>query len=106
MGLPCPPCWRNLWKTRERIVNLNVDKQPQMSPRITARRGGGVTKKMARSLLIDAAGEVFLVPSIGTPPRPRESGRGGEFAFLKMAQLGQLCLKGGENSWFEFNHTF
>jgi hypothetical protein len=41
-----------------------------MSPRITARRGGGVTKKMARSLLIDAAGEVFLVPSVGTPPRP------------------------------------
>jgi hypothetical protein len=59
---------------------------------------------MARSLLIDAAGEVFLVPSIGTPPRPRESGkrtlrdifliaqppllavmRGGEFSFLKMA---------------------
>jgi len=29
---------------------------------------------MARSLLIDAAGVVFLVPSIGTPPRPRESG--------------------------------
>src|SRR5215510_10733308 len=27
---------------------------------------------MVRSLLIDAAGVVFLVPSIGTPPRPRE----------------------------------
>jgi hypothetical protein len=44
------------------------------SPRITERRGDGVTKKMARSLLIDAAGEVFLVPSIGTLPRPNESG--------------------------------
>src|SRR5262245_31934215 len=41
-------------------------------PRITARRGGGVTKEMVRSLLMDAAGVVFLVPSIGTPPRPRE----------------------------------
>src|SRR5262245_26571857 len=30
-------------------------------PRITARRGGGVTKKMARSLLMDAGGVVFLV---------------------------------------------
>jgi amino acid transporter len=42
-------------------------KKAKSPPRITARRGGGVTKKMARSLLIDAAGEVFLVPSIGTP---------------------------------------
>src|SRR5262245_46997397 len=47
------------------------------SPRITARRGGGVPKKMARSLLIDAAGVVFLVPSIGTPPRPRGDARRG-----------------------------
>src|SRR5262245_1584768 len=29
-------------------------------------------QKMARSLLMDAAGVVFLVPSIGTPPHPRE----------------------------------
>jgi hypothetical protein len=49
-------------------------KKANSPPRITARRGGGVTKKMARSLLIDAAGEVFLVPSIGTLPRPSESG--------------------------------
>src|SRR5215471_11604007 len=48
-------------------------KRANSPPRITARRGGGVTKKTARSLLIDAAGVVFLVPSIGTPPRPRES---------------------------------
>src|SRR5215472_11268720 len=47
-------------------------KRANSPPRITARRGGGVTKKMARSLLMDAAGVVFLVPSIGTPPRPRE----------------------------------
>src|SRR5215467_6941670 len=40
--------------------------------RITARRGGGVIKKMARSLLIDPAGVVFLVRSIGTPPCPRK----------------------------------
>src|SRR5215475_6332615 len=70
-------------------------------PRITARRGGGVTKKMVRSLLMDAAGVVFLVPAIGTPPRPREKRmlrnifliarppllavmRGGEFAILKI----------------------
>ena len=33
MGLRCPHCWLNLWKTREWIVNLNVDRQPQMSPR-------------------------------------------------------------------------
>src|SRR5262245_56065671 len=63
-------------------------------------RGGGVTKKMVRSLLIDAAVVVFLVPSIVTPPRPCEKRmlrdifliarppllavmRGGEFAFLK-----------------------
>jgi hypothetical protein len=37
-------------------------KKANSPPRITARRGGGVTKKMARSLLIDAAGEVFLDP--------------------------------------------
>src|SRR5215467_13288955 len=47
-------------------------KKANSPPRITARRGGGVTKKMARSLLIGAAGAVFLVRSIGTPPRPRE----------------------------------
>src|SRR5262245_48842474 len=34
--------------------------------------GGGVTKKMSRSLLVDADGVVLLVPSIGTPPRSRE----------------------------------
>src|SRR5262245_26853253 len=56
---------------------------------------------MVRSLLMDAAGVVFLVPSIGTPPRPREKRmlrniflsarppllavmRGGEFAILKI----------------------
>src|SRR5215510_5557199 len=54
-----------------RSVILKRAKSP---PRITARRGGGGTKKMRRGLLIDAAGVVFLVPSIGTPPRPRESG--------------------------------
>src|SRR5262247_3985870 len=47
-------------------------KEANSPHRITARRGGGATKKMARSLLIDAAGEVFLVPSNGTPPRPSE----------------------------------
>src|SRR5262249_56686866 len=47
-------------------------KKAKSPPRITARRGGGVTKKMARSLLIDAAGVVFLVRSIGTPPCPRK----------------------------------
>src|SRR5262245_58702922 len=76
-------------------------KRANSPPRITARRGGGVTKKNARSLLMDAAGVVFLVPSIGTPPRPREKRRlrnifliarppllavmrGGEFAILKI----------------------
>ena len=49
-------------------------KRAKSPPRITARRCGGVTKKMRRSLLIDAAGVVFLVASIGTPPCPRESG--------------------------------
>src|SRR5262245_22103180 len=56
---------------------------------------------MAQGLLMDAAGVVFLVPSIGTPPRPREKRmlrnifliarppllavmRGGEFAILKI----------------------
>ena len=81
-------------------------------PRITARRGGGDTKKMARSLLIDAAGVVFLVRSIGTPPCPRKKRmlrsifliarppllavmRGGEFALLKMApNLDSYALKG------------
>jgi hypothetical protein len=74
-------------------------------------RGGGVTKKMARSLLIDAAGVVFLVRSIGTPPCPRKKRmlrsifliarppllavmRGGEFALLKMAPNLELCLHG------------
>src|SRR5262245_65848143 len=47
-------------------------KRANSPPRITARRGGGVTKKMVRSLLMDAGGVVFLVPSIGTPPRPRK----------------------------------
>src|SRR5215468_10480699 len=76
-------------------------KKANSPPRITARRGGGVTKRMARSLLIGAAGVVFLVRSIGTPPCPRKSGccavffliarppllavmRGGECALLKM----------------------
>src|SRR5207248_7047824 len=39
-------------------------------PRITARRGGCVTKKMLRGILIDAAGLVFLIRTIGKPPRP------------------------------------
>src|SRR5262245_52781324 len=47
-------------------------KRAKSPPRITARRGGGGIKKMVRSLLLDAAGEVILVPSIGTAPRPRE----------------------------------
>jgi hypothetical protein len=38
---------------------------------------------MVRSLLIDAAGVVFLVPSIGTPPRP----------FLRL-RAGALALRG------------
>src|SRR5262245_2016409 len=76
-------------------------KRANSPPRITARRGGGVTKKMARSLLMDAAGVVFVVPAIGTPPRPREKRmlrnvfliarppllavmRGGESAILKI----------------------
>src|SRR5262245_17873715 len=76
-------------------------KRANSPPRITARRGGGVTKKMVRSLLMGAAGVVFLVPSIGTPPRPREKRmlrnifliarppllavmRGGGFAILKI----------------------
>jgi hypothetical protein len=88
------------------IARIPVDrssvilKRANSPPRITARRGGGVTKKMARSLLIDAAGVVFLVRSIGTPPCPRKKRmlrsifliarppllavmRGGEFALLK-----------------------
>ncbi len=77
-------------------------------PRITARRGGGVTKKMARSLLVDAAGVVYLVHSIGTPPCPRKKRmlrgifliarpfllavmRGGECASLKMAPNLDSC---------------
>src|SRR5215831_18805204 len=83
-------------------------KKANSPPRITARRGGGVTKKMARSLLIDAAGVVFLVRSIGTPPCPRKKRmlssifliarppllavmRGGEFALLKMAPNLDSC---------------
>jgi hypothetical protein len=63
---------------------------------------------MARSLLIDAAGVVFLVRSIGTPPCPRKKRmlrsifliarppllavmRGGEFALLKMAPNLDSC---------------
>jgi len=60
-----------IWSSFKEGVILKKANSP---PRITARRGGGVTKKMVRSLVIDAAGEVFLVPSIGTPPRPSESG--------------------------------
>ena len=83
-------------------------KKANSPPRITARRGGGVTKKMARSLLIDAAGVVFLVRSIGTPPCPRNKRmlrsifliarppllavmRGGEFALLKMVPTLDSC---------------
>src|SRR5215471_19955288 len=83
-------------------------KKANSPPRITARRGGGVTKKMARSLLIDAAGVVFLVRSIGTPPCPRKKRmlrsifliarppllavmRGAEFALLKMAPNLDRC---------------
>src|SRR5512138_1210935 len=88
-------------------------KKANSPPRITARRGGGVTKKMAQSLLIDAAGVVFLVRSIGTPPCPRIKRmlrsifliarppllavmRGGEFALLKMApNLDRCASRGG-----------
>jgi len=64
-------------------------KKANSPPRITARRGGGVTKKMVRSLLIDAAGVVFLVRSssiflIARPPLLAVM-RGAEFALLKMA---------------------
>src|SRR5262245_60549340 len=47
-------------------------KRANSPPRIAARRGGGVTKKKARSLLMHAAGVVFLVSASGTPPRPRD----------------------------------
>src|SRR5262249_4335914 len=57
-----------------------IFKRANSPPRITARRGGGVPKKTARSRLIDAAGGVFLVPSIGTPPRPFLRLRAGAFA--------------------------
>jgi hypothetical protein len=57
------------------------------------------SKKWSAATFIDAAGVVFLVPAIGTPPRPREKRmlrdifliarppllavmRGGECAFL------------------------
>src|SRR6185436_668637 len=63
---------------------------------------------MARSLLMEAAGVVFLVRSIGTPPCPRKKRmlrsifliarppllavmRGGEFALLKMAPNLDSC---------------
>src|SRR5262245_24529161 len=84
------------------MVGGLILKRANSPPRITARRGGGVTKKKARSLLMDAAGVVFLVPSIGTPPRPRKKRmlrnifliarppllsevRGGGFAILKFS---------------------
>src|SRR5262245_9720272 len=101
-------------------------KRANSPPRITARRGGGVTKKIVRSLLMDAAGVVFLVPSIGTPPRPREKRmlrnifviarppllavmRGGEFAILKIVpsldssgRQGGRCADGGVH---RFGHS-
>src|SRR5262245_45603432 len=70
---------------------------------------------MARSLLMDAAGGAFLVPAIGTPPRPREKRmlrdtfliarppllavvRGGGIChFENSPQLGQQCPHGEEN---------
>src|SRR5262245_64327969 len=87
-------------------------KRANSPPRIAARRGGGVTKKKARSLLMDAAGVVFLVPAIGTPPRPREKRmlrdtfliarpplravmRGGEFATLKIVRSLDSSGSGG-----------
>src|SRR5215471_4176177 len=69
-----------------------IFKKAHSPPRITARRGGGVTKKIARSLLIDAAGVVFLVPSIGIPPRPRGDARRGMRLLENARQFRQLCL--------------
>jgi len=54
------------------VERCHFEKSEFSPPRITARRGGGVTKKKARSLLMDVAGVVFLVPAIGTPPSPRK----------------------------------
>src|SRR5262245_36637024 len=92
-------------------------KRANSPPRIAARRGGGGTKKMVRSLLMDAAGVVFLVPAIGTPPRPREKRmlrdtfliarppllavmRGGEIRhFENSPQLGQQWFRSFEEGW-------
>src|SRR5213594_863335 len=41
-------------------------------PCITARRGGCVVKKCCEATEADAAGVVFLLFSIGKPPRPRD----------------------------------
>jgi hypothetical protein len=46
----------------DRLLRGVILKRANSLPRITARRGGGVIKKIVRSLLIDAAGVVFLVP--------------------------------------------
>jgi len=48
-----------------------------------------------RSLLIDAAGVVFLVPSIGTPPRRREK-RMLRDIFLIARQPLLAVMRGGE----------
>jgi len=89
-----------MWKTREWIVKFDVDTQPQMSPRITARRGGRAIKKILRSIrFLRGRGGVpiertrnttpaasirrlranFLV----TPPPLLAAMRGEEFAFSK-----------------------
>src|SRR5215470_11482028 len=116
----CPSCFEEIVLTRVQSGQENnmwfrgvILKKANSPPRITARRGAGVTKKMARSLLIDAAGVVFLVRSIGTPPCPRKKRmlrnifliarppllavmREGEFALLKMAPNLDSCAFHGE----------
>src|SRR5262249_40024780 len=69
-------------RQRYMVETCAILKRANSPPRITARRGGGVAKKMARSLLIDAPGWCSLSDRSEHHPVLAVM-RGGEFAFLK-----------------------
>src|SRR5262249_30230584 len=62
-------------------------------PRITARRGGCVIKKTSQSVLMDAAGVVFLIPTIGIPPRPRKADAARYFLIARTPLLCRASVK-------------
>src|SRR6266566_9294383 len=69
-----------------------------------ARRGGCVINKMLRSHRSDAAGVVFLLFSIGKPPRPRDQRRLRDIFLIARPPL-LAVMQGGECPPFQMIHS-